>query len=167
MTTAPARASVRANGSKSTEVAASEWISECDSTCCVAKLASIRLRSGPVGANLAALLCRLFPAVPVMQSSQTRQRNYSCGCTTPPCSTCLVWHVLLADLVRQILLNRQRGKTTAMQPDHDSRKRPLLTAEQLRKMSRVSDKPKKGSPREEFENLLPTDRRATDVASCH
>jgi hypothetical protein len=56
--------------------------------------------------------------------------------------------------LRQILLNRQRGKTTAMQPDQDSRKRPLLTAEQLRKMSGVPEKPKKGSPREEFENLF-------------
>lgn len=41
-----------------------------------------------------------------------------------------------------------------MQPDQDSRKRPLLTAEQLRKMSRALDKPKKGNPREEFENLF-------------
>jgi hypothetical protein len=38
-------------------------------------------------------------------------------------------------------------------PD-DPRKRPLLTPEQLRVISRAQQKPKKLSPREEFEKLF-------------
>jgi hypothetical protein len=36
----------------------------------------------------------------------------------------------------------------------DPRKRPLLTPKQLRLMSREVPKPKKGTPREEFEKLF-------------
>jgi hypothetical protein len=41
-----------------------------------------------------------------------------------------------------------------MQQNADPRKRPLLTAEQLQIIRRVTEKPKKGSPREEFEKLF-------------
>jgi hypothetical protein len=43
--------------------------------------------------------------------------------------------------------------------DEDWKKRPLLTAQQLRVMSRVRVAPKKGTPREEFEKLF---RRPAD-----
>ena len=41
-----------------------------------------------------------------------------------------------------------------MQQNEDPKKRPLLTAEQLQNMRRVLDRPKKQSPREEFERLF-------------
>ncbi len=41
-----------------------------------------------------------------------------------------------------------------MQQNDDPKKRPLLTPEQLRLMHRVPEKPKKGTPREEFEKLF-------------
>ncbi len=41
-----------------------------------------------------------------------------------------------------------------MQQIDDPRKRPLLTAEQLRIISRIPEKVKKGTPREEFERLF-------------
>jgi hypothetical protein len=41
-----------------------------------------------------------------------------------------------------------------MQQIDDSRKRPLLTAEQLRKLQRGRQPEKKGTPREEFEKLF-------------
>jgi hypothetical protein len=49
-----------------------------------------------------------------------------------------------------------------MQPNDDPRKRPLLTAEQLQTMRKASGRPKKGTPRQEFENLFrlaPSDQR--------
>ena len=45
-------------------------------------------------------------------------------------------------------------RVTKMQQEADPRKRPLLTAEQLLIIRRVTEKPKKGSPREEFEKLF-------------
>jgi hypothetical protein len=41
-----------------------------------------------------------------------------------------------------------------MQKIDDPRKRPLLTAEQLQRMRQASRETKKGTPREEFENLF-------------
>jgi hypothetical protein len=41
-----------------------------------------------------------------------------------------------------------------MQQNDDPRKRPLLTAEQLRVMRAASENTKKGTPREEFEKLF-------------
>ena len=42
-----------------------------------------------------------------------------------------------------------------MQLNEDPRKRPLLTPEQLRVITRrAPEKPKKGNPREEFEKLF-------------
>jgi hypothetical protein len=45
-------------------------------------------------------------------------------------------------------------RVTKMQQDADPRKRPLLTAQQLQIIRRAPEKPKKGSPREEFEKLF-------------
>ena len=41
-----------------------------------------------------------------------------------------------------------------MQQNDDPRKRPLLSAEQLRIMHRVPERTKKGTAREEFEKLF-------------
>jgi hypothetical protein len=41
-----------------------------------------------------------------------------------------------------------------MQQDDDPKKRPLLTPEQLRMISRVPERTRKGTPREEFEKLF-------------
>jgi hypothetical protein len=41
-----------------------------------------------------------------------------------------------------------------MQQNDDPRKRPLLTAEQIQTMRQASRKTKKGTPRQEFENLF-------------
>ncbi|MDR3703283.1 MAG: hypothetical protein P4L56_26790 [Candidatus Sulfopaludibacter sp.] len=41
-----------------------------------------------------------------------------------------------------------------MQQNDDPKKRPLLTAKQLRAMHRAPERTKKGTPREEFEKLF-------------
>jgi hypothetical protein len=48
-----------------------------------------------------------------------------------------------------------------MQQNDDPKKRPLLTAEQLRNIHRVPERIKKGTPREEFEKLFR--RQATAI----
>lgn len=50
-----------------------------------------------------------------------------------------------------------------MQQNDDPRKRPLLTADQLRNMRGVHQKTAKGTPREEFEKLF---RRPVAAASA-
>jgi hypothetical protein len=52
-----------------------------------------------------------------------------------------------------------------MQQNEDPRKRPLLTAEQLRNMRRGAQKIHKGTPREEFEKLFRRPLRQRDQIS--
>jgi hypothetical protein len=53
-----------------------------------------------------------------------------------------------------------------MQQDIDPRKRPLLTAEQLHIMNRVTERVKKETPREEFEKLFRTRLPAAPLVNC-